>query len=70
MSHLALLGAALPPPDTEFRATVELLLLCMGGAMTLALIVFVIWLIRQMLREDRESAGRAEPPARSTERRR
>lgn len=42
-----------PTPDPEFGATIQLLLFVLGGAMTIGLVGFVIWLVRQMFREER-----------------
>jgi len=51
------------PPEGEFIRTLEPLLLALGGVMTLGLCIFLVWLVRTMLREDRatkrEEAQRA-----------
>ncbi len=46
-------------PDMEFRATIELVLFVMGGAMTIGVLIFGIWLLKQMRREEkaREQSG-------------
>jgi hypothetical protein len=53
-----LLAAQPRGADPEFRTTIELLLFALGGAMTLGVICFLVWLVRQMLKEDRETHER------------
>lgn len=49
-----------PSPDMEFRATIELILFVLGGSMTVGVIVFAIWLVRQMFREERNRQKEAQ----------
>jgi hypothetical protein len=58
------------PPENDFIRTVEPLLFILGGAMTLGLCIFLAWLIRTMIREDRaqrESEERRRAEGRPSE---
>ncbi len=50
------------PPDGDFVKTLEPILLTLGGAMTLGLCIFVGWLIRTMVREDRKAKADGDLP--------
>lgn len=58
MIAMLMLAAQPRGADPEFRATIELLLFALGGAMTLGVVLFLVWLVRQMLKEDRETRER------------
>lgn len=49
-----------PQPDQEFNLSVEWLLVGMGAMMTLGVLIFALWLLRQMLREERAHSKRDE----------
>lgn len=49
-----------PAPPGDFVTTLEPMLLILGGAMTIAVGIFLVWLIRQMLREDRLAKAAGE----------
>ncbi|MDZ4830492.1 MAG: hypothetical protein SGJ09_09895 [Phycisphaerae bacterium] len=48
-----------PPPDLEFRANIELVLLVLGIVMTIGVACVAVWLVKTMRREDREQANDA-----------
>ncbi len=49
-----------PPPAGDFVASLEPMILILGLMMTIVVGIFLVWLIRQMLREDRQAKSAGE----------
>lgn len=52
-------------PQGDFRPSLEPILMIMGGLMTLVVGAFLVWLVRQMLREDRQARANGDYDDRS-----